>query len=133
MARLKRATLKSIASDLGVTHTSVSNAYNNPAKVSKALRDRIIAHARSVNYEGPNPAARSLRTGRCGAIGVLFNDRLSYAFRTSDRRRATSLQQSSTASSSTRRIAAIRPSGRRSPVGCRPWWSILTRPICRAC
>lgn len=80
MARAKRATLKSIALDLGVTHTSVSNAYNNPAKVSKALRDRIIAHARSVNYEGPNPAARSLRTGRCGAIGVLFNDQLSYAF-----------------------------------------------------
>jgi len=78
--RAKRATLKSIASDLGVTHTSVSNAYNNPAKVSKALRDRIIAHARAVNYEGPNPTARSLRTGRCGAIGVLFNDRLSYAF-----------------------------------------------------
>lgn len=80
MARTKRATLKSIASDLGVTHTSVSNAYNNPAKVSKALRDRIIAHAQSLNYEGPNPAARSLRTGRCGAIGVLFNDHLSYAF-----------------------------------------------------
>lgn len=80
MARSKRATLKSIASDLGVTHTSVSNAYNNPAKVSKALRDRIIAHAQSVNYEGPDPAARSLRTGRCGAIGVLFNDQLSYAF-----------------------------------------------------
>lgn len=80
MARTKRATLKSIGSDLGVTHTSVSNAYNNPAKVSKALRDRIIAHARSVGYEGPNPAARSLRTGRCGAIGVLFNDQLSYAF-----------------------------------------------------
>lgn len=80
MASIKRATLKSIASDLGVTHTSVSNAYNNPAKVSKALRDRIIAHARSVNYEGPHPAARSLRTGRCGAIGVLFNDQLSYAF-----------------------------------------------------
>ena len=80
MARTKRATLKSIASDLGVTHTTVSNAYNNPAKISKALRDRIIAHARSVNYEGPHPAARSLRTGRCGAIGVLFNDQLSYAF-----------------------------------------------------
>lgn len=78
--RAKRATLKSIALDLGVTHTSVSNAYNNPAKVSKELRDRIIAHAASVNYQGPNPAARSLRTGRCGAIGVLFNDQLSYAF-----------------------------------------------------
>jgi DNA-binding LacI/PurR family transcriptional regulator len=78
--RAKRATLKSIASDLGVTPTSVSNAYNNPSKVSKALRDRIIAHARLVNYDGPHPAARSLRTGRCGAIGVLFNDQLSYAF-----------------------------------------------------
>jgi len=78
--RAKRATLKSIAAELGVTPTSVSNAYNNPAKVSKELRDRIIAHARLVNYDGPNPAARSLRTGRCGAIGVLFNDQLSYAF-----------------------------------------------------
>ncbi|SEN61921.1 transcriptional regulator, LacI family [Sphingomonas gellani] len=78
--RAKRATLKSIASDLGVTHTSVSNAYNNPAKVSRELRERIIAYARTVNYDGPNPAARSLRTGRCGAIGVLFNDQLSYAF-----------------------------------------------------
>ena len=80
MVRAKRATLKSIAADLGVTHTSVSNAYNNPAKVSKELRERIIAYARSVNYDGPDPAARSLRTGRCGAIGVLFNDQLSYAF-----------------------------------------------------
>lgn len=80
MTRIKQATLKSIASDLGVTHTSVSNAYNNPGKVSKLLRDRIIAHAKTVNYDGPNPAARSLRTGRCGAIGVLFNDQLSYAF-----------------------------------------------------
>lgn len=76
----KKATLKSIALDLGVTHTSVSNAYNNPGKVSKALRDRILAHAQNVHYAGPNPAARSLRTGRCGAIGVIFNDRLSYAF-----------------------------------------------------
>lgn len=78
--RAKRATLKSIASDLGVTHTSVSNAYNNPAKVSAALRERIFAHARTVDYDGPHPAARSLRTGRCGAIGVVFNDSLSYAF-----------------------------------------------------
>lgn len=78
--RGKRATLKSIATDLGVTPTSVSNAYNNPSKVSKALAERIIAYAKEVNYDGPNPAARSLRTGRCGAIGVLFNDQLSYAF-----------------------------------------------------
>lgn len=78
--RQKEATLKSIAKDLGITHTTVSNVYNNPAKVSEALRQKIIDHARSVNYEGPNPTARSLKKGRCGAIGIIFNDQLSYAF-----------------------------------------------------
>ncbi len=33
-----------------------------------------------VGYQGPDPAARSLRTGKFGAIGVIFNDSLSYAF-----------------------------------------------------
>ena len=73
-------TLKSIAADLGITHTSVSNAYNNPAKISAELREKILAHAKKVNYHGPSAAARSLRTGVCGAIGVIFNDQLSYAF-----------------------------------------------------
>jgi DNA-binding LacI/PurR family transcriptional regulator len=80
MMRAKGATLKSIAKDLGITHTTVSNVYNNPAKVSEALRQKIIDYARSVNYEGPNPTARSLKKGSCGAIGVIFNDQLSYAF-----------------------------------------------------
>ncbi len=75
-----KATLKSIAADLGITHTSVSNAFNNPAKVSRELRRKILDYAKSVNYHGPNPAARSLRTGRCGAIGIIYNDQLSYAF-----------------------------------------------------
>ncbi|MCK5433073.1 MAG: substrate-binding domain-containing protein, partial [Gammaproteobacteria bacterium] len=75
-----KATLKSIAADLGVTHTTVSNAFNNPAKVSSKLREKILDYAESINYHGPNPAARSLRTGLCGAIGVIYNDQLSYAF-----------------------------------------------------
>lgn len=80
MTRAKEATLKSIAKDLGITHTTVSNVYNNPAKVSEALRQRILDYAQSVNYEGPNPTARSLKKGSCGAIGIIFNDQLSYAF-----------------------------------------------------
>lgn len=80
MTRAKDATLKSIARDLGITHTTVSNVYNNPSKVSEALRQRILDHARSVNYEGPHPTARSLKIGSCGAIGIIFNDQLSYAF-----------------------------------------------------
>ncbi|PHZ85090.1 LacI family transcriptional regulator [Paremcibacter congregatus] len=79
MAR-KKETLKSIAANLGITHTSVSNAFINPSKVSVKLRKKILDYAKSVNYHGPNPAARSLRTGLCGAIGIIYNDQLSYAF-----------------------------------------------------
>jgi DNA-binding LacI/PurR family transcriptional regulator len=75
-----KITLKSIASDLGITHTSVSNAFNNPAKVSTKLKEKILAYAKSIGYHGPNPAAKSLRTGLCGSIGIIFNDQLSYAF-----------------------------------------------------
>lgn len=75
-----KTTLKSIAADLGITHTSVSNAFNNPAKVSSALQKKILDYAKSINYHGPNPAARSLRTGLSGAIGIIYNDQLSYAF-----------------------------------------------------
>ena len=80
MVRQSKVTLKSIAAELGITHTSVSNAFNNPAKVSTKLRSEILEHAKSVNYNGPNPAAKSLRTGWYGAIGIIFNDQLSYAF-----------------------------------------------------
>ncbi|MGL1958856.1 MAG: substrate-binding domain-containing protein [Colwellia sp.] len=75
-----KITLKSIAKDLGITHTSVSNAFNNPVKVSSKLKEKILAYAKSVGYHGPNPAAKSLRTGLCGSIGIIFNDQLSYAF-----------------------------------------------------
>ena len=75
-----KVTLKSIAADLGITHTSVSNAFNNPAKVSTKLKEKILSYAKSVGYHGPNPAAKSLRTGLCGSIGIIFNDQLSYAF-----------------------------------------------------
>lgn len=44
------------------------------------MREKILAHAETVQYFGPSAAARSLRTGVCGAIGVIFNDQLSYAF-----------------------------------------------------
>lgn len=75
-----RPTLKSIAAELGITHTSVAHAFNKPHKISAALREKVLEHAKLVNYLGPNPAARSLRTGLCGSIGIIFNDNLSYAF-----------------------------------------------------
>jgi DNA-binding LacI/PurR family transcriptional regulator len=33
-----------------------------------------------LGYAGPDPAARRLRTGRAGAIGLLFTDDLGFAF-----------------------------------------------------
>jgi DNA-binding LacI/PurR family transcriptional regulator len=69
-----------IAAALGVTPTTVSNAFNRPDQLSPALRERVLAAAGQMGYRGPDPAARSMRRGRLRAIGVLYTDRLSYAF-----------------------------------------------------
>src|SRR5262245_35336672 len=73
-------TIKTIAQAVGVSPSTVSNAYNKPGQLSKELRERILAVADDLGYAGPDAAARALRSGRAGSIGVLFTDRLSYAF-----------------------------------------------------
>jgi DNA-binding LacI/PurR family transcriptional regulator len=73
-------TLTTVAKAVGVSPTTVSNAYNRPHKLSAALRERILGVARDLGYPGPNPAARSLRRGRAGSIGLLFGEELTYAF-----------------------------------------------------
>lgn len=76
----RRGTLASVAAELGVSRTTVSNAYNRPEQLSAALRDRILTAAEKMGYPGPDPTARSLRTRRIGALGVLLTEHLSYAF-----------------------------------------------------
>lgn len=78
--RAKRATLQTIADELGVSRTTVSNAYSRPDQLNRALRERIFDTARRLGYAGPDAAARSLRRGRAGAIGLVFTETLSYAF-----------------------------------------------------
>ncbi|MFK4086771.1 LacI family DNA-binding transcriptional regulator [Kribbella sp. NPDC020789] len=73
-------TLKTVAKAVGVSPSTVSNAYNKPDQLSAALRDRILATAQELGYAGPDASARALRSGKAGAIGVLFTDKLSYAF-----------------------------------------------------
>ena len=80
MPSTDRPTLDTIANLVGVSRATVSNAYNRPDQLSASLRERILAAAASLGYAGPDPTARSLRTGRAGAVGVLMCDRLSYAF-----------------------------------------------------
>ena len=74
------ATLQTIADELGVSRSTVSNAYSRPAQLSPELRARILATAERLGYAGPNPSARSLRRGRVGALGVVITDNLAMAF-----------------------------------------------------
>jgi DNA-binding LacI/PurR family transcriptional regulator len=73
-------TLVTVARAVGVSPMTVSNAYNRPHKLGAALRERILSAARDLGYPGPNPMARSLRTGRAGSIGLLFGEALTYFF-----------------------------------------------------
>jgi DNA-binding LacI/PurR family transcriptional regulator len=75
-----RVTLQTIADALGVSRTTVSNAYNRPDQLAPALRERILDTARELGYTGPDPAARRLRSGRRDVVGLLFTEELSYAF-----------------------------------------------------
>lgn len=76
----RQATLASLAAELGVSRTTVSNAYNRPDQLSPELRHRVLETARKLGYPGPDPVARSLRTRRAGAVGLLLTENLSYAF-----------------------------------------------------
>ena len=76
----RTATLASLAAELGVSRTTVSNAYNRPDQLSPQLRQRVLEAAKRLGYPGPDPLARSLRTRRAGAIGLVLTEALSYAF-----------------------------------------------------
>jgi len=76
----RRLTLRDVAVELGVSAKTVSNAYIHPDQLSSDLRERILATATRLGYSGPDPVASGLRRGRVGAIGVLYANRLSYAF-----------------------------------------------------
>jgi DNA-binding LacI/PurR family transcriptional regulator len=76
----RRATLREVAAAAGVSIGSASNAFNRPELLSEATRKRVLSQARRLGYSGPDPAARRLRTGRAGALGLLFTYRLPSAF-----------------------------------------------------
>ncbi|MFK7603080.1 LacI family DNA-binding transcriptional regulator [Deinococcus sp. SM5_A1] len=76
----RRITLREVARALGVSVATVSNAYNRPDQLSAALRERVLDTARTLGYGGPDPLARSLRRGRTGVIGVVYDAPLEYAF-----------------------------------------------------
>src|ERR1700739_1908126 len=76
----RRATLASLAAELKVSRTTISNAYNRPDQLSADLRERVLATAKRLGYPGPDPLARSLRTRKAGAVGLVMPEPLTYFF-----------------------------------------------------
>lgn len=77
---MSRVTLRTVADSLGVSAMTVSNAYSRPDQLSGELRARVLAAAEKLGYPGPDPAARALRRGHVGSVGLVFTEALSYAF-----------------------------------------------------
>lgn len=75
-----RPTLASLALDLGVARSTISNAYNRPDQLSPELRTRILKRAGELNYPGPHPAARRLNSSNLTTVGVMFSEQFSYPF-----------------------------------------------------
>jgi DNA-binding LacI/PurR family transcriptional regulator len=76
-----RATLSDVAERAGVSRSTASLAFSGAGPVSEATRARVRAAASELGYGGPDPRARSLRQGRSGVVGIVFDERLLYAFR----------------------------------------------------
>jgi DNA-binding LacI/PurR family transcriptional regulator len=69
-----------VAERAGVSVGSASQAFGRPELVSDEVRTRVLKAAEELGYPGPDPVARRLRTGRAGAIGLIFAERLGYQF-----------------------------------------------------
>ena len=75
-----RVRLSDVAARAGVSVGSASQAFSRPELVSDKIRTRVLEAAEALGYTGPDPAARRLRTGRAGALGLIFSERLRYQF-----------------------------------------------------
>lgn len=72
--------MRDVAQAAGVSVMTVSYLYSRPERVSADAAAKVRAAAHALGYPGPHPAARSLRQGRAGTLGVVLGERLSYAF-----------------------------------------------------
>ena len=58
-------TLQTIADALGVSRTTVSNAYNRPDQLAPELRRKVLETAKGLGYAG-----RTRPPGGCGPAGA---------------------------------------------------------------
>ena len=65
--------IKRIAGDVGVSTATVSNALTGKGRVSQQMVDRIRTRAEELGYR-PSNAARALKTGQTGILGLVMPD-----------------------------------------------------------
>jgi DNA-binding LacI/PurR family transcriptional regulator len=75
-----RVTMRHVAAEAGVAPMTVSYTYTRPERVATATRERVLQAAQRLGYAGPDPVARSLRSGSTANLGVVLGEHLSYAF-----------------------------------------------------
>lgn len=76
----RRATITDVARGAGVSPSTASVVFSGKTPVSDATRQRVLDSAAALGYTGPDPRAASLRTGRSGIVGVVFEEHLGTAF-----------------------------------------------------
>lgn len=76
----RRATIADVAREAGVSPSTASVVFSGKTPVSDATRQRVLTAAQSLGYTGPDPRAASLRRGRSGIVGVVFEEHLGRAF-----------------------------------------------------
>src|SRR5580704_5328443 len=81
--RAMRVTIKNIAQELGISHSTVSRVLNDKQSnlVSEATRDRITEAAMRLGYR-PSRIAQALQGKSTQLIGVLVPDSEDYFFQT---------------------------------------------------
>jgi DNA-binding LacI/PurR family transcriptional regulator len=72
--------MSQVAARAGVSVMTVSYTYNRADRVSAESRDKVLQAAAELGYQGPDPAARSLRYGSTRTLGVILGEHLTYAF-----------------------------------------------------
>ncbi|NYF18126.1 DNA-binding LacI/PurR family transcriptional regulator [Microbacterium sp. AK009] len=76
----RRATIADVAREAGVSASTASVVFSGKTPVSDATRTRVLEAAAALGYTGPDPRAASLRRGRSGIVGVVFEEHLGTAF-----------------------------------------------------
>jgi DNA-binding LacI/PurR family transcriptional regulator len=76
----RRPTISDVARTAGVSPSTASVVFSGKTAVSEATRQRVLEAASSLGYTGPDPRAASLRRGRSGIVGVVFDEHLGTAF-----------------------------------------------------